>query len=223
MCEIEGCTRQVYRKQLCRRHHYRLITHGDPLAGGPLRATNHSAVCSVPDCDGDYLAKGLCAKHYQKRRVHGDPLYQREFTKDQPCNVRGCKRTQIGAGYCGKHYQRYAKHGDPEKSLRGEIGKGGISPKGYVILYRPGHPNANKVGRIPEHRLVMSEVLGRPLLGDETVHHKNGVKSDNRPENLELWVSNHHSGQRVEDMVSWARSIIKRYGDEWPDKDCSSS
>ena len=57
----------------------------------------------------------------------------------------------------------------------------------------------------------MEQQLGRPLLPDETVHHINGVRDDNRPENLELWSSSHPKGQRVEDKVEWAAEILKQY------------
>lgn len=66
---------------------------------------------------------------------------------------------------------------------------------------------------ILEHRWVMEQSIGRPLYEDETVHHKNGVKTDNRIENLELWSSRHPRGQRVEDLLAWAREIIGRYGE----------
>ena len=76
----------------------------------------------------------------------------------------------------------------------------------------PSHPNTRKDGWILEHVVVMSEMLGRPLLPGENVHHKNGVRDDNRPENLELWVTSQPAGQRPDDLLTWAEEIITRYG-----------
>ena len=58
----------------------------------------------------------------------------------------------------------------------------------------------------------MEEMLGRKLLSHETVHHKNGVRDDNDPMNLELWSSSHARGQRVEDLVAYAKEILELYG-----------
>lgn len=52
-----------------------------------------------------------------------------------------------------------------------------------------------------EHRVVMEEMLGRPLESWESVHHKNGIRDDNSPENLELWLSGIRYGQRASDIV----------------------
>lgn len=59
---------------------------------------------------------------------------------------------------------------------------------GYVHVYvGTEHPMANGAGWVQEHRYVLSEQLGRPLEPHERVHHRNGQRDDNRPENLELW------------------------------------
>jgi hypothetical protein len=60
----------------------------------------------------------------------------------------------------------------------------------------------------------MEEALGRRLSRHEHVHHRNGVKKDNRLENLELWTTRHPPGQRVTDMVAWAKELLATYEPE---------
>lgn len=87
-------------------------------------------------------------------------------------------------------------------SIKARTGKKGGNNKGgrikdkfgYVLIWKPDHPNAKIGGYIHEHRLVMSEYLGRPLESYEYIHHKNAVKDDNRLKNLELMTKNVHRG-----------------------------
>jgi len=83
---------------------------------------------------------------------------------------------------------------------------------GYAIISRKGHPNARKDHRIKEHIWVMSEHLGRPIRKGETIHHINGIRDDNRIENLELWSTKHCAGQRVEDRIKFYIEFLNEYG-----------
>jgi hypothetical protein len=99
--------------------------------------------------------------------------------------LRGIKRSEIT-----KEKMRLAQKG---KNNWHWMGGKYVSKRGYILVLMPEHPFAKR-GYVIEHRLVMEKFLGRYLKPTEVVHHKNGIKTDNRIENLELFenASKHH-------------------------------
>lgn len=112
------------------------------------------------------------------------------------------------------HYGRWTQTGDPLGTKIKNWKKDKVDEQGYIQVFAPDHPNARKSNRVPKHRMVMSDFLGRPLRANENVHHINGVKTDNRIENLELWVTTQPKGQRPQDLVAHAKKILKIYAGE---------
>jgi hypothetical protein len=110
--------------------------------------------------------------------------------------------------------RRKCRGQDPEAPLmKRKNGDGRLDKNGYFQMTKLGHPNCtSKTGRIAEHTYVMSQHLGRSIRKDESVHHKNGIRNDNRIENLELWHKGQPAGQRVEDKIAWAKEFIESYG-----------
>lgn len=143
-------------------------------------------------CREPVVCKGMCKRHYHRA--------WRGFPVDAPwkpkrgrsiCAVAECPKFVKSQGLCAEHLWNLQQRGDP---LKGHIAKTPyIDPSGYVRV----------AGDRLEHRVVMERILGRPLERWENVHHKNGVRSDNQPENLELWVTPQPAGQRPEDLVEW--------------------
>ena len=107
---------------------------------------------------------------------------------------------------CRKHYVEIEK--DEPKTLdwflRAEKTSRHINTYGYVILY------FGSGQKMAEHRFVVAKRMNRLLLPHETIHHKNGIRDDNRSENLEYWPSKHGKGQRAEDMIEWHREEIRK-------------
>lgn len=120
------------------------------------------------------------------------------------CKVDGCGKAPSSRNLCGKHYQRWQKYGDPLVTAFEKDGTGWVAEDGYHCQVRDGK-------KVRTHRIVMEQHLGRPLLHTENVHHINGVRDDNRIENLELWNTWQPCGQRVPDKVAWAIELLALY------------
>ena len=174
--------------------------------------------CSVGECERAHMARGLCAAHYYRVKRTGRldpeiPIQERLPRASSTCSIARCDRKNVSRGLCWTHAARRdagnVRADEPIRQYRTDEWSEGLTSSGYIRLRRTSPTGV--VESILQHRLVMEQQLGRPLLPDETVHHINGVRDDNRPENLELWSSSHPKGQRVEDKVEWAAEILKQY------------
>ena len=231
-CAINGCRKPVVALGLCPRH-YRWQQEGrvvcavegcgkvalssEALCRGHTAATRE---CSIANCAQRAHARDLCIRHYKaerrpmcsrpgcdrkaSRRGLCQTCYDQERLRGRECALVGCERQQKARGWCALHYNRWLMYGDPgEPEPRREYGAGRVDVHGYRWVSVDG-----KARR--EHHVVMEQMLGRRLRPFETVHHRNGLRADNRPENLELWAFAHPPGARVEDLVDW---VVSEYAD----------
>lgn len=150
-----------------------------------------------------------------RRLMEVDLLTQREISQrlgiDPGTIRRWCRRYGIRTQRAGPRSGE--RHPD---WLGGRI----VDKDGYVLLYRPGDPHCRSGKPYAlEHRLVMAAFLGRALLPQEVVHHKNGQKQDNRIENLELFAENalHLKHELTGKVPKWSAEGFRRM------KECNSA
>jgi len=193
---------------MCKLHYNRFARTGSTDRERQQRPAD--GLCTVDGCTKPYKANGYCGPHYARVRRHGQPgsaesqaWTRRSKYHGKTCLIDGCDRQPKALGWCVMHYQRFRYSGD----AAGRWGAGPRRSEGFITTDGYFKVRANGE-QVLEHRLVMEQVLGRPLFPGENVHHKNGVRDDNRPENLELWVKPQPQGQRVTDLVAW---VVEHY------------
>lgn len=163
-------------------------------------------------CGKDFEVVGSRMKTYSARKGQtakfcSKTCYDNSRRIAAPQKVcEGCGKTFVLKKFARGNYNHGQKncsrscgHSKPDRE------KGFVDRHGYVVITRRGK-------QLQEHRLVMEKKIGRPLYAEETVHHINGQRADNRIENLELWSSRHGKGQRVEDKIEFCRTFLRDYG-----------
>lgn len=168
--------------------------------GCRVRSTNYVRPVRLLVC--------VCGRKYRTKSGNRlCPSCQHE-RKKHPCSDCGEP--------CDKRAKRCLKCSAPKAGETNPNWKGGRTVNGltgYVRVKAPDHPRAKHSGGwyVLEHILIVEERIGRYLLPGENVHHRNGIRDDNRSDNLELWVKSQPAGQRVSDLLEWAYEIIETY------------
>lgn len=153
-----------------------------------------------------YLARKCLDRHGVQRRTrseintlrrpHVDPLELRQIldaaklSHYETAAHFGVSTSTLTRVMRSLGYRSAKGHGSPLDKNYFWRGGRALDDDGYVLLKAPGHPHANNNGYVREHRLVMEQKLGRYLLPEEVVHHRDDDKSNNAQDNLEVYPTN---------------------------------
>jgi hypothetical protein len=224
-CSVEGCNRIAVTRGWCQAHYRRFWRTGVVDADRPIGARAEPAQCAAHGCAAIATERGWCHGHYLRWVRLGGIQEERPLARrvNFDCTVDGCERRAEVRGLCRTHANRKRKFGDvqADKPIRAVPGTGFVN-HGYRYVPVPQELRHLTDGETPypEHRLAMAQLLGRPLTTDESVHHINGDRTDNRTDgplvdfrsgNLELWSRWQPSGQRVTDKIEYAIELLERY------------
>ena len=195
LCIVEGCDIPARARNMCQSHYSKWHRDNSTLINGP---------CAVDSCVAVARTGGYCDGHYHRSRNGGLRLEEPIQHGRSECRVGQCNRIATSLGLCQAHYTRFKKFGDvqidiPIRKVRLQ-GERRVEVSGYAYI-----------GARTEHQIVMEQILGRPLKPNENVHHKNTIRDDNDPSNLELWNISQPSGGRVRDKVTWAIDFVNQY------------
>lgn len=235
-CSIDGCDNDAFARGLCCSHYGRERRAGRIESYRRTNIVCHGR-CSIDGCDGPNFGRGLCRSH-NRRAVNVGDLPGAPTCSAMTRTGVSCTRSATAGGMCGYHRSRVGVPRAARSYERRSHDRRRINCNGYVLLWRPGHPEAFAAGEAFEHKVVASDFIGRKLEKHENVHHRNGDKTDNtvgpcltstecrcsNRHNLELWSTSQPSGQRVADKLRWAMEIVDLYGsrhlvEEWRSQD----
>jgi hypothetical protein len=195
LCEWPGCQRPHSAKGLCDLH-YQRQKNGREMDAIPRGSVEF---CTWPGCGRRHSSKGLCGMHYRRQKTGKNMNGPAKIFRF--CEWPGCDRKHKARGLCEMHLDRHLRGLDMDAPLRNTIISQKPDRKGYLNTKRKGKS-------VKQHRLIWEQHYGRELQPFENIHHKNGIRHDNRIENLELWTKPQPCGQRPEDLVSW---VVEHY------------
>ena len=149
--------------------------------------------CTAPDCGNKVLAKGLCGKHYQRAAA--------EKSKTNLCGC-GCGGKTSYTFVHGHHTRLFTQE---EQTRRGRMNNGDTQR----AMGDANSTHYRKVGGRHEHRIVAEKKYGRELTYDDVVHHVDGDKRNNHPNNLVVMTRAEHIAEHRNDMVKGLRNARK--------------